>query len=74
MAAYVSELTTFLRDLKQARPEIERKQREGRALWWDRNPDPEEQERFGAARVGQPAYVYYAPEKPGESLMPPGRR
>ena len=35
-AHYRSEVTQFIDDLKQARPELERKQREGRALLWDR--------------------------------------
>lgn len=63
---YESELTGFLRSLKQSRPQIEAKQREGRALWWDRRPDPDEQQRWQASRVRQSAYVYYQlePAKP----------
>jgi hypothetical protein len=64
MANYESELTGFLRSLKQSRPEIERKQSEGRALWWDTNPDPQLWQEWRAASVPQPAYVYYAPEPP----------
>jgi hypothetical protein len=66
-AAYESELTAFLRSLKQSRPQIEAKQSEGRALWWDRRPDPDDQRRWQASRVPQGAYVYYDPEsvKPG---------
>lgn len=61
MARYESELTGFLRTMKQARPELERAQAEGRALWWDRHPDPDDQQRWRASRVRQPAYVYYDP-------------
>lgn len=60
---YESDLTGFLRSLKQDRPQIEAKQREGRALWWDRHPDPDDLQRWQASRVRQPAYVYY-PQEP----------
>ena len=59
---YESELTGFLRSLKQDRPQIEALQREGRALWWDRRPDPDDLQRWKASRVRQGAYVYYPPE------------
>jgi hypothetical protein len=64
---YESELTGFLRSLKEEKPQIESKQREGRALWWDRRPDPDDLKRWQASRVCQGAYVYYPqePVKPG---------
>lgn len=58
MAAYESEITRFLRELKQQDPSIESGQREGRAIFWDRNPDPDLYRRFRQSRVPQPAYVY----------------
>lgn len=58
MAAYESEITLFLRELKQKDPTIESGQREGRAIFWDRNPDPDLYRRFRQSRVPQPAYVY----------------
>ena len=65
MAGSVSELTTFLRDLKTQNPELERKQFEGRAMWWDHAPDPEDAARWAEARVRQPGYVYFPlPQKP----------
>jgi hypothetical protein len=66
MATYESELTKFLRTMKQSRPELEQRQREGRALWWDRQLDPDDLQRWQASRVRQSAYVYYgaAPVKP----------
>ncbi len=70
MKAYESELTGFLRALKTERPQIEARQREGRALWWDRFPDAEQQQRWQAARVRQSAYVYYAPEPPKAPATP----
>ena len=73
MAEYESDLTRFVRELKQRRPEIERKQREGRAIWWDKTLDLDEQARFRQARVRQQPYVYQTapkrlpPQGPGQS-------
>ena len=39
MPQYESEITQFLRELKTALPELEAKQREARAIWWDKRPD-----------------------------------
>jgi len=58
MAEYESEITRFLREMKQRRPDLERKQREARAIWWDKALDPDEQRRFGESSVKMPAYVY----------------
>ena len=49
MKAYESELSGFLRTLKQ-QPQIEARQREGRALWWDRQLDADELQRWQASR------------------------
>jgi hypothetical protein len=63
--SYESDTTRFLRDLKAKKPDIEAKQREGRALLWDRELDLDEQARFAAAKVAQQAYVYQTgPKKP----------
>ena len=45
-------------DLKQARPELERKQREGRALLWDKPIDRDLQADLHAGDVAQKPYVY----------------
>ncbi|HXY04989.1 MAG TPA: DUF3460 family protein [Burkholderiaceae bacterium] len=66
MATYESELTAFLRTLRQTHPGLERRQAEGRALWWDRQLDLDELRRWQASRVRQSAYVYY----PAETLKP----
>ena len=55
---YESDITRFLKDLKAKRPDLERKQREGRAIFWDKELDPAELERQRAARVPQQGYVY----------------
>jgi len=56
---YVSEHTQFIRKLLEAKPELEREQREGREIWWDKTPDElTETRRMDERRVPQPAYVY----------------
>lgn len=56
---YESDFTKFLKELKQANPDIERKQREGRSIWWDRGPiDLDERKRSLESRVKQQPYVY----------------
>lgn len=56
---YESEATDFIQSLKKANPELEQRQREGRALLWDKAPtDLDSQRRLKEARVPQQAYVY----------------
>ena len=57
-SGYESDITRFLRELKQKNPDIERGQREGRAIFWDKNIDAELYKRYEASVVPQPAYVY----------------
>ncbi len=68
---YRSEATQFLDQLKEARPELDGQQRQGRALLWDRNIDRGLQAELRAGRVAQPGYVYYEyaqqPEKQPEN-------
>jgi len=58
MADYESDLTRFIRELKGKQPEIERRQREGRAIWWDAELDAEQQKRWQESKVPQQPYVY----------------
>ena len=58
MADYESDLTRFIRELKSKRPEIERQQREGRAIWWDKDLDREQLKRWHESKVPQKPYVY----------------
>lgn len=60
MAAYESDLTRFIRELKAKQPDLERRQREGRALLWDRELDPEQLRRWRESKVPQQPYVYQA--------------
>lgn len=56
---YQSEATQFLSSLKEANPQLEQSQRDGRALLWDKSPiDLDSQRRTAEARVNQQAYVY----------------
>jgi Protein of unknown function (DUF3460) len=58
MEDYESEITRFIREMKQRRPDLDRKQREAREIWWDKALDLEEQKRFEESTVKMPAYVY----------------
>lgn len=56
---YESEFTVFLKQLKQQTPDLEEKQRQGRALLWDKSATSlDEQARRDDATVKQQAYVY----------------
>jgi Protein of unknown function (DUF3460) len=55
---YESELTRFLREIKQQNPAIGPDQKEGRAIWWDKQLDRDLYRRFRESSVPQPAYVY----------------
>jgi hypothetical protein len=56
---YESEITLFLKDLKQKDPELEQKQRAGRSIFWDKKPiDLDARKRADESRVTQQPYVY----------------
>ena len=58
---YVSEHTKFIRELLEKKPELRDKQREGRAIWWDKRTQELADERISdASRVPQSPYVYDA--------------
>ena len=57
---YQSDITQFINQLKDQKPQLEEQQRKGRALLWDKQPiDLDERERQQASRVKQTSYVYY---------------
>lgn len=59
MAQYESDITGFLKGLKQAHPEIEAEQRKGRAIWWDKQPvDLDQAKRLRESKVPTKAYPY----------------
>ncbi len=55
---YKSDVTQFIEQLKEQRPEIEAQQRAGRALLWDKHLDREALSEYRQARVAQKPYVY----------------
>ncbi len=56
---YESEITQFIKELKQKNPKLDEQQRAGRALLWDKAPiDLEARDRAEESRVKQQAYVY----------------
>ena len=56
---YESPHTKFMRELMEKRPELRDRQREARAIWWDKDPKnlAEDSARSGG-RVPQKPYVY----------------
>ena len=55
---YESDVTQFLKSYKQTHPDLEQRQREGRARLWDKSQDPELVEGVRQARVLMRPYVY----------------
>ena len=56
---YVSDHTRFMRELIDNKPDLPAKQREGRALWWDKTPATLNLERqMDEGRVAMTPYVY----------------
>ena len=55
---YRSDVTRFIDDLKQAQPQLDQQQRQGRALLWDKQIDRDLQAEFREGNVKQNAYVY----------------
>jgi hypothetical protein len=55
---YRSDVTDFIATLKQRDPQLEEKQRQGRALLWDRPQDRQAAADQRDAQVPQQPYVY----------------
>ena len=56
---YVSEHTQFIKKLMEEKPDLPKKQREGRDIWWDKTPFQLKLRReLDEGRVKQKAYVY----------------
>jgi hypothetical protein len=56
---YVSEHTTFIRDLLAQKPQLETEQRKGRAIWWDKTPaDLAKRREMDEGGVPMKPYVY----------------
>ena len=55
---YKSDVTSFIEELKAAKPSLEDEQRAGRALLWDKRIDRDAEADYQDARVPQQPYVY----------------
>ena len=55
---YNSEVTQFIEQLKAREPDLEARQRAGRALLWDKHVDREAWGEFRQGEVPQKPYVY----------------
>ena len=55
---YKSDVTSFIEELKAAKPTLEDEQRRGRALLWDKSLDRDAQAEYNDAKVPQQPYVY----------------
>ena len=58
MKSYVSEFDQWLMKYKQDNPDTEQRQREGRALLWDKRPDQVHKPKAVVTNK-QDGYVYY---------------
>ncbi|MEO5693279.1 MAG: DUF3460 family protein [Usitatibacter sp.] len=59
MPMYESEITRFIREMKEKNPGIVELQRKNRATWWDKPQDLEIQQEHSQSAVPQPPYVYF---------------
>jgi hypothetical protein len=55
---YESDITRMVRELLQEKPAIVEEQKKGRAMWWDKESDPDALKRAEESNVKQQAYVY----------------
>ena len=56
---YKSEVTQFIDQLKTEQPDLEARQRAGRAIWWDKLVDRDAWSEWREAQVPQKPYVYH---------------
>lgn len=63
MRHYESDVTKFLRELHDKKPTLDSEQRAGRAIFWDKQLDPDELARWTASRVPMQGYVYQTKAK-----------
>jgi Protein of unknown function (DUF3460) len=56
---YVSEITLFIKELKERNPKLDAAQRDGRALLWDKEPaDLTRDAELKQSKVAMQAYPY----------------
>jgi len=64
--AYESDITRFIRDLREKNPQIVELQKKNRATWWDKPQDLQIQRERAVDAVAQPGYVYFPLPKRAE--------
>jgi dTDP-glucose pyrophosphorylase len=69
-AKYESEITKFIRELLERKPELREEQKKARALWWDKQLDLDALERSRESSVPREGYVYYDNSRPAASGTP----
>lgn len=55
---YQSDVTQFIEQLKADQPDLEARQRAGRAIWWDKHLDREALQQWRAAQLPAKPYPY----------------
>lgn len=55
---YTSDVTRFIDEMKARKPDLEARQKAGRALLWDKQIDRSAWQEFRAGQVPQQPYVY----------------
>lgn len=55
---YTSDVTQFIEQMKERKPDLEAQQRAGRSLLWDKQVDRAAWKEYREAQVAQKPYVY----------------
>lgn len=55
---YESDITRFIKTLREQRPHLEQAQKDGRAIWWDKPQDVDTTRRNRESKIAQRPYVY----------------
>ncbi len=63
MRNYESDISRFVREMKDKDPELERRQREGRAIYWDKQLDLDDLRRWNQSKISMQGYVYQTQTK-----------
>lgn len=67
---YQSDTTQFIHQLREQKPGLEERQRQGRELLWDKDVDRDLWGGLRAAQIHQKAYPYYSFDQNGDDSIP----
>jgi Protein of unknown function (DUF3460) len=59
MAQYESDVTRFIRELLEKKPELKVLQQQNRATWWDKKLDAEQLKRNEQSEAPKQPYAYF---------------